>query len=93
MHKRSSKGKLPRDVNQLARPIVDQATDSGPTAASTDINSHAQGQDAAKQAAAILGRLGGLKGGHARAKKLGKKRRSEIAAKAAAARWSKKSSR
>ena len=36
-------------------------------------------------AAVTLGRLGGLKGGKARAKKLSKKRRSEIARKAAQA--------
>ena len=41
-------------------------------------------------AAVALGRLGGLKGGKARAAKLSKKRRSEIARKAAQARWEKK---
>jgi hypothetical protein len=41
-------------------------------------------------AAVILGRLGGLKGGKARAAKLSPERRSEIARKAAAARWRKK---
>ena len=41
-------------------------------------------------AAVALGRLGGAKGGKARAAKLSKKKRSEIAKKAAAARWSKK---
>lgn len=40
-------------------------------------------------AAVALGRLGGLKGGKARAKALTKKRRSEIAKKAAATRWKK----
>jgi len=40
-------------------------------------------------AAVALGRLGGKKGGLARAAKLSKKRRSEIAKKAAAARWKK----
>lgn len=39
--------------------------------------------------AASLGRLGGLKGGPARAQKLSAKERSEIAAKAARARWKK----
>ena len=39
--------------------------------------------------AVALGRLGGLKGGKARAKKLSKKRRVEIARNAAKARWSK----
>ena len=37
-----------------------------------------------------LGRRGGKKGGKARAAKLSKKRRSEIAKKAAQARWRKK---
>ena len=39
-------------------------------------------------AAVALGRLGGLKGGKARAEKLSESRRKEIAAKAAATRWS-----
>ncbi len=38
-------------------------------------------------AAVALGRLGGLKGGKARAEKLSTKKRSEIAKKAAQARW------
>ena len=38
-------------------------------------------------AAVALGRLGGLKGGKARAKKLSAKRRHDIAKKVAAARW------
>jgi hypothetical protein len=40
-------------------------------------------------AAVALGRKGGLKGGPARAKKLGKKKLSEAGRKAAAARWGK----
>lgn len=40
-------------------------------------------------AAVALGKLGGKKGGKARAAKLSKKRRSEIAKKAAKARWKK----
>lgn len=40
--------------------------------------------------AASLGRRGGLKGGPARAQKLSAKRRSEIASRAARARWRKK---
>ena len=44
--------------------------------------------DAGKDPAAVaLGRKGGLKGGPARAKKLGKKKLSEAARKAALARW------
>lgn len=40
-------------------------------------------------AAVALGRLGGLKGGKARDKKLSKARKIEIAKKAAKARWKK----
>lgn len=43
-------------------------------------------------AAKALGRLGGLKGGKARAEKLSAERRKEIAKKAAAKRWAKPSS-
>jgi len=39
-------------------------------------------------AAVALGRLGGLKGGKARAKKLSARKRTQIARKAAARRWS-----
>jgi hypothetical protein len=41
-------------------------------------------------AAVALGRIGGLKGGKARAEKLSSKKRQAIARKAAKARWSKK---
>ena len=41
-------------------------------------------------AAVALGRLGGLKGGKARAEKLSASARKRIAVRAAAARWSKK---
>jgi hypothetical protein len=68
-----------RDVNQLAKSIVDQATGEAPRV-----------DPPIKNAAAVeLGRLGGLKGGKARAAKLSKKKRAEIAKKAAAARWKK----
>ncbi len=43
--------------------------------------------DEAKSAAQTLGRLGGLKGGKARADKLSSKRKFEIAKVAAKARW------
>jgi len=43
--------------------------------------------DSPQSAAALLGEEGGLKGGPARARKLSAKKRSEIAKKAAAARW------
>jgi hypothetical protein len=77
----AKKKKRPRDTNQLAKFIVEIATgqreDDDP--------------DKGKNPAAVaLGRLGGLKGGKARAKKLSAKKRSEIAKKAAKKRWSAK---
>lgn len=76
MPKRSSK---PRDLNALAKRIVDEAT------------GEAVPEDSGKDPAAVaLGRKGGLKGGRARAAKLSAKRRSEIARKAALRRWSQK---
>jgi hypothetical protein len=45
--------------------------------------------EAMRAAAAAFGRMGGKIGGPARAASLSKKRRSDIAKKAAAARWSK----
>lgn len=72
MPNRSSK---PRDLNSLARAIVDDAT----------------GTQRVKNPAAVeLGRLGGRKGGVARAANLSAKRRAEIARKAAKARWAAK---
>jgi hypothetical protein len=48
-------------------------------------------EESAKNPAAVaLGRLGGLKGGKARAAKLTKEERKEIAQKAARRRWGKK---
>lgn len=48
------------------------------------------GRSAKNPAAVSLGRLGGLKGGKARAQRLTKKERSEAARKAASARWQKR---
>jgi len=75
----AKKQKLPTDINKKAKSIVDIATNQEPVIS-----------DEIKLAAAALGRKGGLKGGPARAKALSSKRRSEIAKKAAAARWAKK---
>jgi len=44
-------------------------------------------QESKNPAAVALGRLGGLKGGKARAAKLSSKRRKEIARRAATIRW------
>jgi len=46
-------------------------------------------EDGKNPAAVLLGRLGGLKGGKARAVKLSAEKRTEIAKKAARTRWSK----
>lgn len=68
--------KKPADLNRLASAIVDEAT------------GNAADPDAGKNPAAVaLGRLGGAKGGKARAEKLTAEERREIARKAAEARW------
>lgn len=77
------KPKLPKhaDMNQIAFAIVQAATDeSEPQEEPTTKNPHA----------VALGRLGGLKGGKARAESLTPDRRKEIAKKAIETRWSKK---
>lgn len=79
MPDRSSR-KRPTDVNQLAARIVEIATDGEPEV-----------EDTRDPAAVELGRKGGLKGGKARAAKLTPEQRQEIAKKAAAARWGKRS--
>jgi hypothetical protein len=81
--KRSSKTKTPRDPNALAAFIVAQATSEE----DPEEKAEPTPEEAAHAAAVALGRLGGLKGGAARAKKLSKKKRSDIAKKAARARW------
>ena len=77
MQKRSSKTGKKRDLNETAKGIVDAATLEGTLT-----------EDGKNPAAVALGRLGGLKGGKARAKKLSAKKRSEIAKRAAEIRWS-----
>jgi hypothetical protein len=68
----------PRDVNELGRRLVDEATGEAPKF----------DPDAGKDPAAVaLGRKGGLKGGKARAAKLTPEQRSEAARRAAQARW------
>lgn len=72
----------PRDVNRLAASIVAQATGDAPNPAKAPKKN---------PAAVALGKLGGLKGGKARAEALSPKRRSEIARKAAKTRWKSRS--
>lgn len=70
----AKKNRLAKDYQQIARGVLDAvAPDSTPVVKNP--------------AAVALGRLGGLKGGVARARKLSKSKRSEIAKKAARARW------
>lgn len=74
-----NKSKRPRDINQLAASLVADAT-----------GEHKPDETPQKNKAAVeLGRLGGLKGGKARAEKLTPEQRSEIAKKAAKTRWEK----
>lgn len=77
--KKATRKKTPTDVNALGRFIVDAATGEPEEADAT--------APAKNPAAVALGRLGGLKGGKARAAALPKKKRAEIAKKAAAIRW------
>lgn len=82
MPKRSSKKSAAperSDAEQSVKEPVDNPTPADPPTA-----------DGKNPAAVALGRLGGKKGGEARAKKLTAKQRREIAKKAAAARWKKK---
>lgn len=71
------KPKRPRDANQLAKHILDLATGEATEAAKPDTRN---------PAAVALG----SKGGKARAVTLSKKKRQEIAKKAAETRWQKK---
>jgi hypothetical protein len=74
------KKKKPRDLNKLASSIVDEATSEEPTKESPPE------ENGKNPAAVALGRLGGLKGGKARAKNLSKEQLSEIGRKGAKAR-------
>jgi hypothetical protein len=69
----AKQSKKPADLNRLAAAIVGEATDETPQEPETP--------------QARAGRNGGVKGGVARAKTLSPERRSEIARKAAEARW------
>jgi hypothetical protein len=71
-----AKRKTRGDINQIAASIVEQTT--------------GQSEKRKNPAAVALGRLGGLKGGKARARKLSAAKRRQIARKAALARWPKK---
>jgi len=72
---------MPHDTNQLADKILQIAIGEDVEPEKPD--------DGKDPAAVALGRKGGLKGGKARWAGVSKKKRSEIARKAATARWSK----
>ncbi len=72
------KPKRPRDPNQLAKLVLDLATKEKQEIPDVETKN---------PNAVALGRLGGLKGGKARAKALTAERRTEIAKRAAKKRW------
>ena len=75
--------KRPTDLNQRAKSIVDIAT-------SDTKDPENEAMKLKNPHAVALGKLGGLKGGKARAAKLTSEQRSDIAKKAAKTRWNKK---
>jgi len=89
MPTRPSKGrKRPNDVNQLAARIVAITTDPDEKAKDA-----APEPDTRNPAAVALSKLGASKGGKARAKSMSAKKRTEIAKRAAKARWKRKKRR
>ena len=86
MTERSSK-KREHDFSIIAHRVVQEATGEA-----EEQPIEPEPTPGERHAAAVtLGRLGGKKGGKARAAKLGKKRRQEIARLAAQARWGRRS--
>jgi hypothetical protein len=78
MPKRSSRGKQgPEGIDEIAFRVAREAVGENPK----------DWQDGKNPAAVVLGRLGGLKGGKARAEKLSPEERSRIARLAACSRW------
>jgi hypothetical protein len=71
--------KMPRDINQLGKAIVDLTTGEIEPEELPEKNPHA----------VALGKLGGSKGGTQRAKNLSAAKRKQIARKAAKTRWGK----
>lgn len=76
----AKQAKRPKDANQLAKLITEIATG--------ETKDEEKTKDGKNAAAVALGRLGGQKGGKARANKLTPEKRKEIAKKAAEKRWS-----
>ena len=85
------KKKTRRDTAEIARSVVEQAIGEPLTPREDDESIDEQPEEDTRNPAAVaLSKLGASKGGKARAEKLSKKRRSEIAKKAAKARWGKR---
>jgi hypothetical protein len=82
-----AKRKRQLDTQELARSILDQAVpDAEPPKEAAKAEAPGTGKN---PPAVALGRLGGLKGGKARAVKLSAAKRKAIAKKAVASRWKK----
>jgi hypothetical protein len=81
MAKRPAKKKPQPDHQQISRKVLDAVVPDAELPAEPEKN----------PAAVALGRLGGLKGGKARAEKLSAAKRKAIAEKAATARWKNRS--
>jgi hypothetical protein len=92
MKKKAKKKTERKDAAQNALSVVEQAI-GGKLIAEKSQPESEQPEESIEEtknpAAVALGRLGGLKGGKARAAKLTKEQRSEIAKKAAKTRWAK----
>jgi hypothetical protein len=73
------RGQGPKDFNQIAFEVVQKAIGAMPKEEPPDPNKNPK--------AVTLGRMGGLKGGKARAEKLTAEQKKAIARKAADARW------
>jgi hypothetical protein len=74
-----------------SRPNADNRAADAPVSPLADSQTETQPDNrdvaARQQAARLLGSIGGKKGGPARARKLSKERRAQIAKKAASVRW------
>jgi hypothetical protein len=81
------KKKKPTDINLMAAAILKEATEPEEPAEKKPTK---EPEPEKNPAAVALGRLGGLKGGKARAEKLSPEDRKRIASDAAKARWAKK---
>ena len=82
------KNKLPRDSNSLAARIVAITTGQDEPDLGTKPQPKVPKTEKEKNPAAVaLGRLGGLKGGKARAEKLSAKKRKEISKNAVEVKW------